>query len=415
MKLFYSILFAILPSILFAQSNYQPGYVVKSTGDTVKGYIDYREWDQTPKSFKFSLDKSGSSIQLIGPKDVTCFGINGIEEYVSYSGNISADRNKFPDIPGNLDTTKVQATLFLKVIVQGDYLSLYSQNDEIKTRFFVAESKSLPVELKYHQYYDAEHNTVERAFYRGQIIFYINKYKPGNNQFLEAARNLQFEETSLAKMVSKINEINYSSKRITGKKANVRFFIGAGAKYDKMFFHEPAFQVETNSGSYFYNIKSYSKYISPEINFGLDMFLNPNVQKLIFRTEVSFSTLNGEVNYPMTLSEYGKLKFHQYRFLITPQLLYNIYNKENIKFYIDAGASANIERYSDLNSTSIISGPTLTDSFYNFRVTTPLQIGAVINKKIEVSATYIPYSKFTNFNDFTISNQSYALGFRYFF
>jgi hypothetical protein len=237
MKLLYFIILILLPSLIFAQTNYQPGYIVKTTGDTVKGYIDYREWDQTPTSIKFSLNKSGSSIQRFNPGDVSGFGIYGMEKYISYSGNISADRNKFPDIPGNLDTTKVQATLFLKVIVEGNHLSLYSQTDETKIRFFIAESKALPVELKYYQYYDAEHNTVERVFYRGQIIFYINKYKPNNNQLLETARNLPFEESSLAKITDKINEVKYSSKRIQGGKSNVRFFIGASAMYDKLRFH----------------------------------------------------------------------------------------------------------------------------------------------------------------------------------
>src|ERR1041384_6957193 len=37
------LLFTIHISI-FAQSNYRPGYVVQSNGDTLKGFINYREW-----------------------------------------------------------------------------------------------------------------------------------------------------------------------------------------------------------------------------------------------------------------------------------------------------------------------------------------------------------------------------------
>jgi len=50
MKFFSPPLFlaVIAPAVLFAQSNFKSGYIVMPKGDTVKGYIDYREWDNNP-------------------------------------------------------------------------------------------------------------------------------------------------------------------------------------------------------------------------------------------------------------------------------------------------------------------------------------------------------------------------------
>ncbi|HEY9002175.1 MAG TPA: hypothetical protein VIM89_12540 [Mucilaginibacter sp.] len=418
MKLLLAALLAVFAINLFAQTNYQPGYIVKSNGDTVKGYIDYREWAQTPKTINFRLNKSSGEIQPCSPQEIKGFGISGVEEYISYNGSISADKNVFPDLPGRLDTSKIQAVIFLKSIIRGNHLALYSQNDETKTRFFIAESKELPVELKYYQYYDNAHNTVERAFYRGQMIFYINKYKPVSSGLVESAQNLSFGEGQLGKLVNKINEVNYVAANTKNKRSGVRFFVGAGVIFDKIRLRDPAFQVKTNSGSFYYDIKSYSNYTSPEINLGFDLFVNPNVQRFIFRTDVSLSTLNGGVNYPITLTNYGKLKFNQYKLAVIPQLLYNIYNKEKIKFYINGGVSANFAKYSNVSSTSadiINVDLKLIDEFNSFWISIPLQTGIVINKKVEISATYVPYSKFTTFTDFTVSNQSYALGLRYFF
>jgi len=54
MKYFY--LFAFLISVSLsslAQSNYKPGYVVDLRNDTLKGFIDYKEWENNPKTFTF--------------------------------------------------------------------------------------------------------------------------------------------------------------------------------------------------------------------------------------------------------------------------------------------------------------------------------------------------------------------------
>jgi len=38
------LIFILLPFISTAQTNYKPGYVVTLTGDTLHGFIDYKEW-----------------------------------------------------------------------------------------------------------------------------------------------------------------------------------------------------------------------------------------------------------------------------------------------------------------------------------------------------------------------------------
>jgi hypothetical protein len=418
MKLLYITLLIALPSVLFAQSNYHEGYIVKNNGDTVKGFIDYREWGQSPISIDFKTNKKDKQAQQFSPSNCKGFGISGAEVYLSYSGFISQDKNRFPDLPGRLDTSKQQANIFLRELTFGVHLTLYSHSDDIKTRYFISELNTTPSELKYYQYYNDNHDAIERSFFRGQLIFYINKYNNDNVDLVNGANKTSFDEGSLEHIVNKINggkSFNVSRK---AKKPTIRFFIGAGGGYNKTRLWEPAFTVATNSGSYYYNIKYYSDGIGPQVNLGFDIFINPNVQRFIFRTEVSLSTLNVELNYPRTLTQNGTLKFDQYKASITPQLLYNIYNKDNFKFYIDGGVSANLLKYNNVSSTSqdiVKDHPDLIDAFNNFEVSLPIQTGFVINKKVELSFTYTPYAKFTSFTDFGVSNQSMTLGAKLFF
>jgi hypothetical protein len=93
MRLIYLSLLVIFPSIIFAQSNYHDGYVLKNNGDTIKGYIDYREWMISPKSIDFKINKKDKQRLQFDPTTIKRFQINGLETYVSYVGKISINKS----------------------------------------------------------------------------------------------------------------------------------------------------------------------------------------------------------------------------------------------------------------------------------------------------------------------------------
>ena len=57
MKHYYKIISVLFLAPLFslAQSNYQPGKVVTSSGDTLRGVIDYQAWTVNPETIFFKL------------------------------------------------------------------------------------------------------------------------------------------------------------------------------------------------------------------------------------------------------------------------------------------------------------------------------------------------------------------------
>lgn len=40
-------------SNIYAQSKFEPGYIVTSKSDTVRGMIEYRNWSQNPETILF--------------------------------------------------------------------------------------------------------------------------------------------------------------------------------------------------------------------------------------------------------------------------------------------------------------------------------------------------------------------------
>jgi hypothetical protein len=57
-----------------AQNSFTPGYVVSSSGDTIKGDIDYRGWDKNPRSVRFTREGS-TTAETLDPLSVKVFSV----------------------------------------------------------------------------------------------------------------------------------------------------------------------------------------------------------------------------------------------------------------------------------------------------------------------------------------------------
>ena len=406
MKLFFTTLIVAFSTTIFAQSNYHEGYVLKNNGDTLKGFINYRDWAQSPRSIDFKKGKNDKQTLQFDPKTIKEFQITGLEHYITYTGIISTDKTHFPDVPDGLDTSKKQDTIFLKQLVTGKHLTLFQHGDEIKTRFFITETNGEPVELTYHEYYNDSKEVIKSSIYKGQLLLYTEKFTPGNNKLIGRIEQSGYEQTDLESIVDEINNNGTISK----KKSSNRLFVGIGINSTSTQVND----IDTHPDETLITHTA----ISPKINLGIDIFVNPNVQQFIFRAELSFSYINPRFVYPVTVNTETTndlYSFNQYTATITPQLLFNVYNKDDFKVYIDGGAALNLSAYSNNKFTpyNTNSGTIQVPKPYVLKsswVSFPLQAGVTLNKKIEFSFTYVAYAAFTNYSSFFAANRSICIG-----
>ncbi len=374
----------------------------------VRGYIDYREWEESPKSINFKISLNDKKGLNFSPAAVRSFSISGLETYISYAGKISMDKTRFPDLPNGLDTSAKQETIFLQQLSTGKYLTLYYNGDAIKKRYFIAEKDSMPVELVHHQYYNDDREIVNSFVYRGQLLLYINKYRHDNSKLISEANNLNYEQVYLVQFVNHLND-----ERVIKTKSS-RLYAGISLN---------ATQTVENDFQYNGSNKSNTTY-SPKIHFGIDLFNNSNVQQLIFRTDISLSYINPKYYFPVTVSSVATnqvYEFTQYAAAITPQILLNLYNKDKFKFYIDMGIGCNFSAYSNneftIQNENVQNTSALTTknpySLANFWTNFPAQAGIVLNKKVEIFVSYAFATKYTENSDFYVSSQSTNIGFRY--
>ncbi|MGZ3767162.1 MAG: hypothetical protein ACXVA2_21040, partial [Mucilaginibacter sp.] len=114
-----SVLFFLLPLISVAQSNYKPGYVVTLKGDTIHGFIDYREWDKNPVQVVFKTKLNESKNESFTVQNAKAFAITRLEYYERQVVSVSQDPIDITTIGTKIDTSSKNDTVFLKVINKG--------------------------------------------------------------------------------------------------------------------------------------------------------------------------------------------------------------------------------------------------------------------------------------------------------
>jgi len=411
MKRFLIALLVALPTCIFAQSNYHPGYVVKNNSDTLRGFINYREWRQNPKSIDFKVNKTDKQVLQFDPQSIKEFQITGLETYTAYSGAISMNQTNFSNLPEELDTTLKSDNIFLRQLATGNHLTLYKYADEIKTRFFVAETNARPEELKYYEYYNNAGEIVDKSVFKGQLILYINKLHLESPGVVNKLDQAHYEQTDLEQL---INEANNNEKKTIAKKASsIRFF--AGVSIGRTITEVSEITIAGLPTNIVYDHAA----ISPRLNLGVDFFDNSNVQRFVFRSEMAFSYVNPKYAYQVNRVDgtiaHATYVFNQYTASIAPQILFNFFNKDDFKIYVDAGAAFNFSLYTNnkfaVEETSDTNPYTLAPFWLSF----PLQTGMVLNKKIEVCLTYITKASYSRYSSFDANNQTVSLGVKFLF
>ena len=181
--------FLLLPACAFGQQNYQPAKVTTLSGDTLRGYINYRGWDRNPRVVSFKTDLQAAE-QLFHPLDIKGFSVSS-ERYAG--ARVSVEDS--PQELNNLSTTatpKYRAdTVFLRALIAGPK-SLY----EYKTAnsFYIQQESAFDL-LVYKRY---------REPVEGSVVMQLN-----NTYWDQLARYL-----SDCPSMEKLKDINYSASSL---------------------------------------------------------------------------------------------------------------------------------------------------------------------------------------------------------
>src|SRR5579863_10028781 len=372
------LILVVCPAFAIAQSNFKPCYVVELKGDTLKGSIDYKEWDKNPRQVSFK--SNGGTVAIYTPKNAKAFAVNGLEYFEQHPVSVSTDPVDVNNLTTKSDTDFVTDTVFLKVLERGKSLSLYYYADNIKSRFYLSETGDAlqPQELAYHVNYNADHTTLQYIKrYRTQLQYEAQK---NNVSGLESLINqARYSADDLIQIVSKINggsDQQMASKSLFG----TRWFAGAGVNYNDMLF----------TGSIQYG-DAYSLF--PEVSVVLDLLPNKSTQQFFLRAEAAFT---GDSHDFKNTYQQSELKVTQLTASAILQAYYNFYNGQKLKIFAGGGIAVNFSTYPDhyyISETGIDLAPGKHAGYPDYHPlweSVIVKAGVVLDKKIEIYIGYSP-------------------------
>lgn len=407
-------------SILFslnaeAQHNYRSAYIVDLKNDTLKGFIDYKEWENNPKEISFKSNLNQPAPTQFTVANSAAFGVNGAEYYQRTIVSKSKGQTNPNRLSIGIDTSKTTDTVFLKVVVAGKNVSLFSLTDDVKTRYYITSTEDRAAhELDYYMFYIAENNVkVQTLFtFRNQLKLVAGHYNKDSAKLTEDIKYANYRERDLREIVDLIN--GESSQSFTPPGVfGARVFAGVAARFNKL---------KAGGGQSFFPDGTNESVTSPVVSAGVDFFLNKYTKKFVFRAEIEYS--GSSYTIPPTAINGGgttaSLDFKQYTVSVVPQIIYNVYSTDQFKAFINGGVALNFSSYNkyayqvnygNVSTTSTPNYPALLHYWNTFRLGT----GAVIGERVQINASYGLLAPVSSSHSYDVKISYYQFGVNYLF
>jgi hypothetical protein len=169
-RILISIILCVFPFILFSQTNFKPGYVLKNNGDTLFGEIDFRVDLLMSQMCKF---RSGN-------KEITTFYPGNIKGYRFIDGKFYISQ----EVDGSL--------LFLEYLIKGT-LSVFYVKDSKGERYYISKNEEIKeLDNKKVKYKSNRHKGI-LSYYMGdapELTSNITKLnKPDHNNLIKLAED----------------------------------------------------------------------------------------------------------------------------------------------------------------------------------------------------------------------------------
>jgi hypothetical protein len=171
--------------VVVSQENYLPGYIVGLKGDTVRGYVDYREWDKNPESFDFKAEGQGEAVNY-RPGRIAGFFVAG-NLYRSAAVDVEISPYKTSDLNFDPELQLIRDTVFLQVIVDGEKGLCYLKPASGKQLYYITQNDEFEL-LIFKKFYSSNSNASQTAT---RTISYNNKYVGQLTLFLTNCPGIQ--------------------------------------------------------------------------------------------------------------------------------------------------------------------------------------------------------------------------------
>lgn len=226
--------FNLVPNTVIAQKNYKPGYVVTHQGDTIKGLIQFLEWDNNPEkiNFKPSLSEKETAYDVLL---IRSFQVaNEIYETAIVQKELSPRTidaiTSSPEYILNIDT------VFVKLLSGGNKSLYYLKNVNEEANLYIKRNNT--IELLLYKKYINVINGVTQIAERKDYITQLSDYLPECATVFDHIESVRYKKSDLVVMFKEYfkctgNDVAYIE---TSEHIKSKFGILAGVQHTNAVF-----------------------------------------------------------------------------------------------------------------------------------------------------------------------------------
>jgi hypothetical protein len=196
------ILVFIVNTVLVAQDNFLPGYIVQLNGDTLRGDIHFGDWYKNPKEIRFK-QVGDNAVQSLKPGQIKSFSVSDLV-FKSAIVEIEISPIRLQELDHDPTFKFRTDTVFLKMLVAGEKgLAIFIESMGKTQLYFLDESGyQLLLFKEYLKSVDGLNKKAENNKYKGQLILYLSDCQ----SITDIVKDAQYTENSIARVFQHYTE-----------------------------------------------------------------------------------------------------------------------------------------------------------------------------------------------------------------
>lgn len=273
-------------SISFSQE-YTPGTIQLKNGNLLEGSIKDKDWLKNPDEILFK--NPNGNIGRLTPTDILGFTTSKGRKFKSQITTIDKSEHRNTVISKNRTSTPILVldTVFLEVLITGDY-SLYKLLDEnSKTHFFIEHQDAFEELIEKKIYSTTNHAIATIPVFQSQL----QAMATGCDNLTKKTSKLSLKEKTIGDFILNLNacrqaEVTYYKAH---EKIDIEFYLGAGISVSNI---KMDYSLESLPNSLPIAAEGFSTSITPTINFGTDFVFPKNKRIFSIYTELGYQYIH---------------------------------------------------------------------------------------------------------------------------
>jgi len=191
------------------QENYVPGYITDLNGDTIKGLINYKNWNKNPDIIYFKKETTDPGTSY-NPLNIRCFSVLD-EMYISAVVDIETSPVLTAKLKPDPELHFAKDTTFLQTMIDGQKSIYYLKDRTGKSHFYIRDSTfQLLIFKRYFKVVNGKNGVAENRNFLGQLTNYLSDCPDIRKKIVKT----EYDKISLEKLfVSCYGSASYNNQK----------------------------------------------------------------------------------------------------------------------------------------------------------------------------------------------------------